>query len=418
MKMLKLGLFSMLMLILTFWLQECQGIKTAQSKYIKVGPDYDYSDNRAASALPPAGLAKEKVPQFVSIGFDDNAFSGMSGSQTSGGLRFVLDLAKDKKNPAGKGNARTYDNAPVHFSFYLVGQYIASKQDDNPVFVRRAMHEALLSGHEIGNHTFSHDHGSGFALTRWKTELDDCTRWMIKPFGPNDDPKDPDISKGIGISQKQVFGFRTPFLEYNDTLFTALKESGFMYDCTIEEGWQDDQDGSNYLWPYTLDDASPGNAKTTKDTTTVLVGKHPGLWEMPNYALIVPPDDKCKEYGVEPGLRAKLAKGKKEYKPEDGKITGIDWNLWVEFQMSKPEFLATLKYSLDLRCTGNRCPFLLGTHSDIYSNSYPDTIANATPQQRRDALAEFLSYALSKPQVRVASMKEVLDWLRNPVAME
>jgi hypothetical protein len=73
---------------------------------------------------------------------------------------------------------------------------------------------------------------------------------------------------------------------------------------------------------------------------------------------------------------------------------------------------------MDLRLGGNRCPFLLGTHSDIYSNSYPDTISNATPQERRDALAEFLSYALSKPEVRVATMKEVLDWLRNPAALD
>jgi hypothetical protein len=173
-------------------------------------------------------------------------------------------------------------------------------------------------------------------LTRWKNEIDDCNRCMIKPFSPNDDPKDPDLNKGIGISPKRIFGFRTPFLEYNDTLFTALKKSGFMYDCSIEEGWQDDQNGTDYLWPYTLDNGSPGNVKTTQDTMSQPIARHPGLWEMPCYAVIVPPDDKCGKYGVAPGLRGKLAKWKNYFDSRDGKITGIDWNLWVDFQMSKP----------------------------------------------------------------------------------
>jgi hypothetical protein len=139
---------------------------------------------------------------------------------------------------------------------------------------------------------------------------------------------------------------------------------------------------------------------------------------MPCNPVIIPPDNKCREYGVEPGLRSKLAKVKDYLDTADGKITGLDWNLWVDFQMSKAEFLAAMKYSLDLRYAGNRCPFLFGGHSDIYSDTYPDTIANATPQERRDALSEFINYALRKPDVRIAPMKQVLDWLRNPVALQ
>jgi hypothetical protein len=417
-KFIRFGIILVSVAIIVIALGQCNGAKTKSQKYIKVGPGYSYSDKRDPLAVPPAGLTKEAVPQFVAIGFDDNAFSGLKGSSCPGGLRFALDLAKGKINPAGKGNTRTFDAAPIHFSFYVVGQYISSTQEDNPVFVRKALHEALMNGHELGNHTLSHDHGTNFTLAHWLAEINDCTAWMIKPFSSDENPKSPGINNGIGIMPAQIAGFRTPFLEYSDTVLAAIKELGFLYDCSIEEGWQADQDGANFLWPYTLDNASPGNVITTQDTLTPLIANHPGLWELPCYPVIVPPDNKCREYGVQPGLRARLTKVKDYIDTADGKITGLDWNMWVDFQMSKAEFLATMKYSLDLRLSGNRCPFLFGTHSDIYTNCYPDTISNAVPQERRDAIAEFIEYALSKPQVRIAPLKDVLGWLRNPVALE
>jgi hypothetical protein len=399
-------------------LEQCQTQNSPAQKYISVGQKYPYSDTRTPSPAPPSGIAWDKTPQFVAIGFDDNGFSGMEGSKTKGGLRFVLDCAKNKKNPLGKGNAKTFDHAPVHFSFYVAGNFLGWPQVDSPAFIAKALREAFLAGHELGNHTYSHEHGTKFTVDHWEAEIDECTKWLVKPFNPDNDPENPDIRNGAGISNSQIFGFRTPYLEYSDSTLTALTNLGFLYDCSIEEGWQDNQDGTNFLWPYTLDNGSPGNVKTTHDTLTPLAAGHKGLWEMPCYAVIIPPDDKCKEYNVAPGLRNKLAKAHNYFKAGDGKITGLDWNLWVDFQLSKAEFLAALKYSFDLRLTGNKCPFLFGAHSDIYSDSYPDTIANATPQERRDALLEFLNYALSKPAVRIASMKELLDWLRNPIALE
>ncbi len=404
--------------IFLFFLNCQEQKKMCGHNFIKVGAGFQYLDKRDPSNMPPNGLAVAKVPQFISFGFDDNGFSGWKNSKSQNGISFTLELAKNKNNPKGKGNPKTFDGAKLHFSYYIAGVYIGAEQAESPVFIRKAMHEVLSCGNEIGNHTYSHEHGTNFSLARWQADIDECTRRLIKPFDAAEDPENPDILKGIGDSANTIFGFRTPFLEYSDTLFTAIKNMGFWYDCSIEEGWQKDQDGTNYLWPYTLDNGSPGNVKTTQDSASPLIGKHSGLWELPCYAVIVPPDNKCTEYGTVPGLRAKLAKVKKYCDTADGKITGLDWNLWVDFQMSKPEFLATLKYTLDLRLAGNRCPMMIGVHSDIYSDSYPDTIANATPKERREALQEFIAYALSKPQVRFATNKQILDWLRNPAAME
>ena len=38
----------------------------------------------------------------------------------------------------------------------------------------------------------------------------------------------------------------------------------------------------------------------------------------------------------------------------------------------------------------------------------------STAEERQEAIEEFLDYALSKEAVRVVSMKQVLDWVRNP----
>jgi hypothetical protein len=55
-------------------------------------------------------------------------------------------------------------------------------------------------------------------------------------------------------------------------------------------------------------------------------------------------------------------------------------------------------------------------HTDIYSSKYT-AAPNATAEQRQKAVEDFIDYALSKPQVRFVSNKQILDWVRNPVPL-
>ncbi len=87
-----------------------------------------------------------------------------------------------------------------------------------------------------------------------------------------------------------------------------------------------------------------------------------------------------KSNGVPPGLRARLKKTNDYFDADQGKITGNDWNLWFEFGMDKAEFLATLKYTLDLRLQGNRCPLTVGVHSAIYADRSPENPPKTTVQ--------------------------------------
>lgn len=331
-------------------------------------------DNVAPSTSPPGGLAPASVPQFVVLGWDDN------GSPE--GLRWVLDLAKSRKNP---------DGSALRMSFYLTSSYA----DDAGELWKRAFAE----GHELGNHTRSHAEAlqHNESLERWQSEICDCQSRLSE----------------LGFPSDAVRGFRTPFLANSDATLTAVANAGFVYDCSLEEGYEDPT-GRSYRWPYTLDGGSPGNELLVEPGNPdgkLPITPHPGLWELPVYALIAPPDDACEAYGTTPGLRARMLAKQSWFDAESGQVTGFDWNLWDKdsFEMSVPDVAATLQYSFDQHLLGNRAPMLFGTHPDLYGE--PQDVP------RRQAIEEFLDYVLTKPEVRVVSAAAVIDWMRAPTPL-
>jgi peptidoglycan/xylan/chitin deacetylase (PgdA/CDA1 family) len=340
-------------------------------------------DKLAPSTSPPCGLTPQQVPMFVSLGWDDNG--------NADGMNWAVDMLKAR-------------NATATF-------YMTSGQG-NAWPVIDAWRKARAHGHEIGNHTESHFDGKAFTPQKWEQELTACNTFLTATH--------------FIAPQAEIIGFRSPFLSYNDAMLATVQKLGFQYDCSIEEGLQPDADGTNYYWPYTLDQRSPGHTvlASRMGSTRMEIEPHPGLWELPVYAVIVPPDSQAPNYGVPAGLRTRLATVQTWFAggqgPTDGKITGFDYNMWARasdgaFALSKAELLATLKYSLDLRLKGNRAPFLLGVHSAYYVDAWNSNAPGApTAAERRQAIEEFLDYARTKPEVRITSVRTVLDWMRNP----
>lgn len=342
------------------------------------------ADQLAPSAQPPGGLTPAEVPQFVMIGFDDNPEVEP--------MQWILDHALELKNPAGSGEKGIFDATPVRFAFYSNGKYL-----DASAPLRKLHHQAWLAGHEVTNHTHQHDHGGQFTTDEWFAEMDRCRSSLL----------------ACGILNEAQQGFRTPFLEYNDHTFTAARKIGMLYDSSIEEGYQPDQDGTNFLWPYTLDEGSPGNQTTTESGDLKRVQSHPGLWEIPIHVFMVPTDDLAERYGFEPGLVDRMAtfietNGGWTWPIEARKISGLDWNVLEAAGRNGPEFLAILKHTLDLRLAGNRAPMMVGAHTAMFSLDKPD---------RREAMEAFIAYALEHPEVRIVTPLQLIKWLRDPVPL-
>lgn len=344
---------------------------------------------RRASQKHPGNLELKDVPMFVSFGFDDNGKSGVVKPDDKGGVKWVADLFSSKNNRISETKCSA--------TLYLASHFIDDSEEGNEPgqSLKKQWQRASEMGHEIGNHTHSHSFGGSFSKEDWLKEINRCNDIL------------PEIT-----GEKRVRGFRTPYLDFNKNTFNAVKEAGFEYDCSIEEGWQKDHDGTNFIWPYTLDEGSPGYTFSNNGDNLDPV---PGLWEMPCYPVIIPPDELCEKYGAEPGIRASkvgIGPDDEPYNPEDGKITGLDYNMFVSFKMNKKEFLATMKYTFDLRLKGNRCPFLFGAHSDFYAPWF-NLAPNITPKEMREAVEEFLDYVLSFDMVEVVSTDKVLDWIKK-----
>lgn len=393
----------------------------------------------AWSRKPPGNLDPKKIPQLVSITFDDNF--GLAESNATGGIRYIIDFYKDKKNPVGNGNPQNFDGTPIKTTFFYTSIYVVDESkkvlggksgEDHADRNRSAWSAAFKAGHEAANHTVNHFNGGvvqldpddccrarNFNAAEWSAEIQSCKQNLIE---------------SIGAKQNDVIGFRTPYLGYNDAVFTALTNLKFSYDTTIPNCFDDQEDGTNCSWPYTLDQGSPDmdvvakkfsapNAKIP--ITFPKITKHPGLWEIPPATLIIPPDNVASKYGFTAGLRDRVAKRvpmpyPSIYEPSSGKIAGLDYTLLIDAGLSGAEMSAVLKYNLDLHTSGNRSPLVFIAHSHLYAyssaESNPDSPTAAIRDERWKGLTDFILYALSKPDTRIVAAKDILAWVKSASA--
>ncbi len=379
-------------------------------------------DKLLPSANPHGGISVSEAPQFVCFGWDDNGYSGYDGSNGTGAVKWILDYFKVKNNPVGKGQTETFDGTPIKCSFFVTTVYMDQWMSESNHWPKVAIHDAYLAGHEVGNHTYAHNHGETFTTQQWSDEIVKCNNILTKTFDPTEVPYDPKSTNGPGIPRDSIIGFRTPFLEYGVPLFQALVNNKFKYECTIEEGWEENQDGTNYYWPYTLDNGSPGHNVLVEWGQKQPMSGYPGLWELPVYCFIIPPDAACSKYGIPIGLRKKIKAALSWFDETSGKVTGFDYNLMAGTNiggcgLNKDEYLATLKYTFDQHYNGNRSPMLIGIHSDYYSSKYTGAANIPNVTDRQWVIEQFITYVLSKNESRIVRYRDLLKWLKNPVPL-
>jgi hypothetical protein len=348
-------------------------------------------------------------PQLVAITFDDG-FGLEAGGV--GGVNDIVAFCEGRANPPGTASAATFDGAPVRVTFYLTTTWGQHRENLD------GWARARAAGHELANHTESHPNGGevaagsylprNFDLASWRTEMSAASAFLRQALG---------VGGGPG-------GFRAPFLAYNDAMFAALRELGFLYDSSILGGLLVDEDGRRGPWPYRLDRGSIHAAALHDVQGLPRVGCHPGLWEVPVSTLTVPPDDLAGCYGVRPGLRGRIVRSMPYPSLCDsaaGKIAGLDYTLLVESGLAPEEMTAILAHTLDLRLAGNRAPLVFAGHTFMYAFSdrggNPNTASLAVRAARWQALASFIEYALSRREVRLCSVKDVVSWMARPAPL-
>ena len=338
----------------------------------------------SAKQMPPGDLDISNSPQFVVISFDDNNIST--------NIQFLIDSLSSYSNPNGTSQNETHDGQMIPAVWYNISNSFASKYNWD---IMRAAKEI---GHEIANHTENHNAGLNafmFSTEQWRSTITKAHKMHTAPYP----------FEGMGIPEEDFNGFRAPRLEINDSLFQVLSELGYLYDTSLEDGYQDSIDGTNFSWPFKLKDGG-GEGWDHKIAMSLLdalptndleeLKSYPNLWEIPLSPLI-----------MTDSLSALFGLRKTWHKVETNKITGFDWNVW-DGGFNTNDFGVILKTTLDKRLEGNRAPFMVGLHSDNYF-AYGD---------KNNGVFEFIEYALSKPDVRFVTAQELIAWIEQPVGLD
>lgn len=359
---------------------------------------YDYSDSVDASRTHPGSdsIPLNKVPMFICFGWDDN---GVADKANEGGATWIRNYLKDKKNPAGSGQAATYDGSAMRSAFYFTAKYAVKWNYENYPDVRAVWKDLYADGHEVGNHSTEHLMFGEMVDGVWKSENFDGTKYTEDEWYSKEiDSCHNTLTKILEFDASDLYGWRTPRLEWNDTLFKALKNRGFVYDCSIESNPA--EDGKSHYWPHTMNNGTPLAKGGSRDSVT----SHAGLWQMPAYRFNIPEE--------------------LQQKAGHSVVTGLDYNVWVRedwggLALTGPDFTTILNHNLDLRMQGNRCPMLVGLHSDFYTdkhdknNDFPNSGGAAG---RQKAIEDFIEYAVTTypNEVRIVTGVDIIKWMRDP----
>ncbi|MGM0443933.1 MAG: hypothetical protein ACQEQV_07075 [Fibrobacterota bacterium] len=495
------------------------------------------ADKCFPSPVNPAGKPAEDVTQYMSIIFDDNAYSGLNGTiyePDSGEIpwdgfgRVGGETINDWEKSLNPLNIEEGDmgvswgmNLGVPVTFNMItglyvnmfsngaeqgmawknyesdfGYYEPRSEDGvdhntiaiswgreqeilvdggsiQPNFVKNATQKMISAGHEIGNHTIDHmESNSPLPLSKGndpyngnvdgESTIEGFSAWggdgfdyykndtmpwgevinEAEHFGQADGASAQYMGWTVyagkyisreawrgaielghsvlaeqgGVSSSDITGFRAPRLEVNSGMFYGLADAEYTYDCGLEEGYEYHRDGSNFLWPYTVDNGAMNSWTQYNVGEPRAIDSMPadaGLWEIPVNVVVVPEEIRPEVWANHAQVLrgegdAPSSSDSSHWVQKSGKITGFDFNMWIIWGMTKDNWLKTMKYTTTQRLEGNRAPFHFGMHTDYHTPIYDN--ATLLTSFNLDAYGLCIVNGWNEWDDRTASTEEWVNW--------
>ncbi|MGW1124773.1 hypothetical protein [Streptomyces sp. NPDC002526] len=309
----------------------------------------------------------QKPPQFVIFSWDG------AGEVGNGLFPRFLELAREHD---------------ASMTFFLSGLYLLPESKktlyrppNNPVGASdigyltdahlketlKNVRQAWFDGHEIGTHFNGHFcAGSGsvgnWTPAQWQSEIDQAisfvTQWRTNTGWDNEESLPFDY-------RKELVGGRTPCLLGQDNLLPTAKKLGWRYDASSPGGTQ--------VWPV----------------------KRQGVWDLPLQGIPFPGhtfEVLSMDYNILANQSQNSTKGMPSRYPG-----------WRE--QATQSYLSGFKRAYET----NRAPFYIGNHFEEWNGGI-----------YMDAVEEALKQIAGKPDVRLVSFRQFVDWLdvQDPAVLD
>ncbi|MDC0584180.1 cellulase family glycosylhydrolase [Bacteroidales bacterium] len=314
----------------------------------------------------PGKLELKDVHQFVCLSFDDNAYPD--------GVEWLCKEVEDLKNPNGN---------EAGLSFYYNSDFL--QHNNEAIEIVNKYLTGASTPHEIGNHTYNHPHlDEGRTIEEWKAIIQKGMDTLAH-------------YTNITLNELKQSGFRAPYVETNDEMFTALNELRIRYDHSSGSYKNEKKELG---WPYMF--------KTNSTQENI----NP-FWKVPVSSLFIPESaDVLSKYNIDLDIESQVG---------DTMIGSGDYHVFDVYKLNASSILGLLKYNLDLFLQSNKAPFTFCLHSHYYSAERApvvDESSNTTLTERQSIITEFIAYCQQKEKVYLTSVARMLDWMETPVAPE
>lgn len=223
-----------------------------------------------------------------------------------------------------------------------------------------SMVDLYNAGFEIADHTHSHVSLKGLSSDKLDYEILTARTELAE----------------CGIPESDIVGLRAPFLETDIAVRAKMYNNGFLYESSLIEpttGASISQGQGDRVWPFEMDGGVTMDCEYFASTQECSSSESwPGMWQVPVWWL-------TKDGGSGTPYSMDYGDGDNAYE--------------------------ILKANFDAAYNGNRAPLPIFIHTPWLGDNVND-------------VKKFAKYALAKPNTYFVTIRQLLSWMKNPIAAD